>query len=204
MNAPAPKDNLPALALPLAGGFFAGMLEIGGSRFALVIAPKEGGRLHGPWNTSSKSVEGAASLHDGMANTVAMAAAGSAIAKEALAREIGGQTGWYIPALDELEVIYRNLKPTTDKNDCFMRSGINLSAMPPTEPYTPDYPPQTPVLAFQEGGEQAIERGWYWTSTQNAGDSDWAWLQGFGHGLQYDRHKSVEAPVLLVRRQLIG
>ncbi|BBB59911.1 hypothetical protein UNDKW_1638 [Undibacterium sp. KW1] len=45
--------------------------------------------------------------------------------------------------------------------------------------------------------------GWYWTSTQNAGGPDYAWMQGFGNGGQYDGHKSDEYRARAVRRLLI-
>jgi hypothetical protein len=45
-----------------------------------------------------------------------------------------------------------------------------------------------------------IPSKWYWSSTQDAGYSDWAWDQYFGYGGQSYNRKSYEAPVLLVRR----
>lgn len=45
--------------------------------------------------------------------------------------------------------------------------------------------------------------GWYWTSTQNAGDPSYAWLQTFNDGNQYDLHKSNEVRARAVRRLLI-
>jgi hypothetical protein len=41
---------------------------------------------------------------------------------------------------------------------------------------------------------------WYWTSTQHAGDSDYAWNQDFSHGGQDLIHKSCEARARAVRR----
>ncbi len=37
---------------------------------------------------------------------------------------------------------------------------------------------------FAEGGAEAFERDWYWTSTQRAGAPDFAWYQSFGLGDQ--------------------
>lgn len=206
MNAPAPRSiETPAIGSPFEGGFFAGQVAINGNVHAIILAPKAEGR-HAPtaWNQSTKTVTGALSYHDGWLNTVAMAEAGSEVAKWALARSIAGYADWYIPALDELEQVYRNLKPTTAKNWCYARAGINLNACPPTVPYTPDLPAQTTVEAFREGGAEALEAEWYWTSTQDAGVDSWAWLQDFGDGSQNDTRKDLECPVVLVRRVVIG
>ncbi len=92
-----------------------------------------------------------------------------------------------MPSQDELEICYRNLKPTQDKNYCYARSGINLSAIEPTRPYTPNFPLQTNAELFKDGGDQAFDAAWYWSSTQHAADSYYAWGQTFNHGYQdYD------------------
>lgn len=170
---------------PFDGGFFAGRFRIHGKVNALIVAPKADGE-HKPtlWIPEYKEVPGAQSYVDGLANTRAMAAAGSKLAQWALDLRIGGKNDWYLPSQDELEVIYRALKPTTEENDCYMRSGINLSAVPPTRPYIPGFPVQTLAEAFQSGGDQAFDDAWYWSSTQYASGSDYAWLQHFDDGLQ--------------------
>jgi len=205
MNAPETRIALPAIGEAFAGGFFAGLIESGGSRFAIIMSPAgEGRHRDTEWNGHSlETVEGALSYCDGRANTKAMAEAGSEVAKWALGRRIADREDWYIPALDELELVYRNLKPTAKENACYARAGINLHAVPPTLPYTRTEPGQTTAAAFQAGGEQAIEPGYYWSSTQDAGDSGWAWGQYFGNGDQGHVHKSNEYPALLVRRELI-
>jgi hypothetical protein len=113
-----------------------------------------------------------------------MAVAGSELAKAIRALRIGGLDDWCLPAQDVLEILHRNLKPGTDKNWCYMRSGINLSAVPPTMPYTPDSPVQTTVEAFKSGGTEAFDECWYWSSTQYAGSSSYAWAQRFDDGFQ--------------------
>jgi hypothetical protein len=45
-----------------------------------------------------------------------------------------------------------------------------------------------------------FEPNWYWTSTQHADASSYAWYQGFDDGTQYDTIKSYEARVRAVRR----
>lgn len=184
------EEILPIIGTSMGGGFYAGRIRIGEQVFALIVAPKaEGEHKVTPWNKSTKSVEGALSYFDGMANTKAMAEAGSKIAQWALDLRIGGHDDWYLPSHDELEVIYRNLKPTTEKNELWGCSGINSSAVPPTYPYTSDAPAQTLAEAFQAGGEQAFDEIGYWSSTQHAAFSDSAWRQDFDYSNQdYSRN----------------
>lgn len=188
MNA-SNKEILPIPGTAMAGGYYAGRIRLDdGTVYALIVAPKaDGEHKPAPWIGGYKDVPGALSYNDGLANTESMAAAGSKLARWARELRIDGQDDWYLPSQDELEVIYRNLKPTTQRNYCWARSGINLSAVDPTRPYTPDHPEQTPAAAFQEGGEQAFAAEWYWTSTRHIAATDCAWCQGFHDGNQsYD------------------
>jgi hypothetical protein len=202
MNAPAGIQTI--IGTAMGGGFYAGRIRVGDEVFALIVAPKaEGEHEDAAWNTSDKSIDGALSYFDGHANTIAMAEGGSELAKWALELRIGGNDDWYLPSQDELEILYRNLKPTDDKNWCYARSGINLSAAIPTHPYTPDFPVQTLAEVFQQGGSEAFEQEWYWSSTQHASHSDYAWTQDFSDGGQNLNHKSNELRARAVRRLVI-
>ena len=173
------------IGTPFAGGFYAGTIRIDGALHALIVAPKaEGQHEDTEWNSSRDNVTGALSYNDGLANTKAMSEAGSALAQWSLGLNIGGFSDWYLPSLDEQEIIYRSLKPTEEKNYCWARSGINLNAAEPAAPYTPDSPIQTTAEAFQAGGAEAFDPVWYWTSTQHAAGSSCAWVQYFGYGSQ--------------------
>jgi hypothetical protein len=186
---------------PFAGGFYAGRIRIDEKVYALIAAPKAEGEFNEKWNDSTKLVEDACSYFDGHANTLAMAAAGSELAKNALRLQAGGFSDWYIPSRDELEVCYRNLKPTNDTNYCYR--GDNPSSVPPGYPYTEAVPAQTTSDAFKDGGKEAFAEEWYWTSTQGAADSGYAWVQVFSGGGQYGYHKSNECRARAVRRFLI-
>ena len=186
---------------PYAGGFYAGRIRIDGQLFALIVAPKTEGEFNEAWNGNTKSVEDAASYFDGRANTLAMAAAGSELAKNALRLQIGGHNDWHIPSRDELEICYRNLKPTTETNHCYR--GDNPSSVPPGYIYTEHSPAQTQADVFKDGGAEAFDDDWYWTSTQGAADSDCAWMQDFAYGGQLTSHKSNECRARAVRRLLI-
>ncbi|WP_298624515.1 DUF1566 domain-containing protein, partial [uncultured Zoogloea sp.] len=166
----------PAIGEAFGGGFFAGLIRIGSATYGLIVAPKLAGEISGEWGPRD-TVEGARSFFDGVANTQAMAYAGSDVAALVRGLVIGGNTDWYIPSRDELEICYRNLKPTDESNYC--GSGDNPSAYLPSYAYTPDAPPQTTVEAFREEGAEAFDPSWYWSSTQYAGYASNAWLQNF-------------------------
>lgn len=196
MNAaPAPLADIDT------GGHYVARYRIDGVPYALILAPKAEGE-HEPivWNRSSKMIEGALSYCDGLANTRAMAEAGSKLAEWALAARIGGFDDWYIGAVDEMELCYRYLKPTTLKNSCWARSGINLSAEPPTWPYIPTAPAQTSIVSFRAGGVEAFAEEPYWTSTQHASFSHCAWRQDFYYGYQDYWYKYTKFRARLVRR----
>lgn len=179
-----------------AGGYFSGAIRINDSLFGVITAPKEGGQFSGIWLPRYESVPGAYSWFDSRANTVAMAHAGSPIAQQALAATINGHSDWAIPARDVLEVMYRAHKPTTDHNYVY-RSGDNPSSVPPGYPYASDFPAQCPDPLFQDGGPEAFDPTWYWSSTQSSPSN--AWGQNFDGGGQGNYSKSSEGVVRLVR-----
>jgi hypothetical protein len=173
------------IGAPHEGGYYAGRISVNGEQFAVIVAPKDGGEfVDVEWGDDDTDVKGALSLCDGHANTVAMAAADSDVAKKVLALQIGGFTDWYIPAQDELELCYRAFKPTTETNSLWNRSGINVSAIPPTYPYSTDAPAQTTNELFKAGGSETFDARAYWSSTQHTDDSGYAWLQHFLGGYQ--------------------
>lgn len=202
MNAIIPT-TLPAIGTPMPGGFFTGAVMLNGQRHAIITASKKLGELRGVWHQDYADVHGAKSCIDGMANTLAMAEAGSELAKQVLALEIEGLKDFFIPPQDVEELQYRAFKPTRNKNSQYGRSGINVSAVTPTYPYSPDFPAQTILQAFQEGGEEAFEPELYWSSTQHADYSDCAWYQGFSYGGQLSSYKSSQLLVRAVRSQPI-
>jgi len=205
MNAPAHPEILRAEVellvpgAPFAGGYFVSTINVNGQQRVLIVAPKDTGELRSAWNASDKSVDGTLSYCDGRANTQAMADAGSYLAQHVQGLLIEGFGDWYLPAQDELELIYRNLKPTADENSLWARSGMNVSAVPPTYAYTPDSPAQTVSEAFRAGCAQAFEEAWYWSSTQRAGDPGYAWMQHFDNGHQGYDHKSNQYRARAVR-----
>lgn len=94
-------SELPAIGQALADGIFAYRYWLNGSEYALIDLGAER-EFAGEWGEYDQDVEGATSYRDGASNTVAMAEAGSPIAKRAM--EIG--EGVFIPAALELQALY--------------------------------------------------------------------------------------------------
>jgi hypothetical protein len=183
---------------PMEGGFLAGYVNLPDGVYGIVVAPKAAGEIEGKWLPKRKDVPGARSCFDGRANTLAMAEAGSHIAQRILGLDIGGFTDWYLPSRDELEVIYRALKPMDRENDCSFRDGDNASSIPVGYPYTEASPAQTTAEAFRAGGAEAFEASWYWASTQSS--AGFAWHQYFASGYQDNAAKLTEFLARAVRR----
>lgn len=183
---------------PVEGGFFAGYISTPEGRFGIAVAPKATGELKGAWLKSEADVPGARSCYDCRSNTLALAEAGSDLAKQILALDINGCTDWALPSRDVLELLYRNLKPTTRLNWASFRDGDNPSSIPVGYPYTEESPAQTVAEAFRERGPEALQETWYWSSTQYS-DAN-AWFQYFYNGYQDYDLKSASVCARAVRR----
>lgn len=185
---------------PYAGGFYAGRINIENEQYAIIVAPKAAGEVEAAWHKEAAAAN-SLSFFDGLANTKAMAEAGSELAQRMLSMSIYGLNDWYLPSRDELEICYRNLKPTGNENYCWR--GDNPSSVPPGYAYSRDLPAQTVDTAFQAGGAEAFEPEWYLTSTQDAGYPSFAWMQYFVNGGQGYYLKSYEYRARAVRRCLV-
>ena len=184
---PSPQAGMPIVAptepgSPWGGGFYVGRLHIAGALHALIVAPKEGGELHGAWHSDSAIVAGARDCADGLTNTRNMAVCGSELADRALAARLGGFDDWHIPARDALEMLYRYLKPGVWVNECNFRDGDNPSSAPPGFPYTPLLPEQTNALPFRDGASEALAAAGYWSSTESSSSPSKAYFQDFDEG----------------------
>lgn len=183
----------------IAGGFATGTIIVDRRPFLLITAPAGEEKIVSIWNGKLKRVDGACSYFDGLANTRAMAEAGSELAQKVIALRIADFDDWYIPSRDELELQYRAFKPTKEKNWVY-RNGDNPSSDPPGYPYTDRFPAQSAIEAFRKGGAEAFEPEWHWSSTQFEGDADFAWFQSFDDGHQGNAHEGNECHVRPVRR----
>src|SRR5579859_5581181 len=124
MNAVAerPVVEIPtALGAPFAGGFYMGRVFVGLAAFAWVVAPKaEGEHAAAEWHDSEDDVAGAKSYFDGLANTDAMVAAGSELAKWARGLRIGDHDDWHLPSRQDLLLINGN---EADAGEAFQEAG---------------------------------------------------------------------------------
>ncbi|MBX9756304.1 MAG: DUF1566 domain-containing protein [Pseudomonadaceae bacterium] len=195
-----PAFTLPEIGQAYGGGYFSGVTVQDGKRYLVITAGLEH-ELKGKWGEYGVKIEGADSFTDGRANTEAMAATGSEVAQKVLALEIGGYSDWAIPARDQQELQYRNLKPTTEVNYCWGRDGDNPNSLPIGTLYTEESPAQTTVAVFQHGGAEAFADAWYWSSSQRSADN--AFTMDFVDGTQVTSGKNYELRVRPVRSELI-
>ena len=147
---------------------------------------------------SNTSTSGTSSVIDGPTNSANMNNATHPAAQFCEGLTIGGFSDWYMPAKNELEVCYYNLKPTTTSNNT--SSGTNTNAVPSRgSNYTSGTPAQTSATDFKSGGTEAFAAGYYWSSTGNS--ASYAWLQFFNSGGQYSYSpKTYSTRVRAVRR----
>ena len=177
----------PAIGAAFKGGFFAGQISTAGNGIAdynLVVGPVASAESTSKqWKIVNTATSGTSSVIDGPANSTFMNSSTFPAAFFCEGLTIGGYSDWYMPAKNELEVCYYNLKPTTASNNT--SSGTNTNAVPQRNSnYTSGNPAQTSAAAFQSpSGAERFASDFYWSSTRF--DSYTAWAQQFINGNQY-------------------
>lgn len=198
--------ELPAIGAEFYAGFFAGVIDTTkgnidaadayqtGARFALIVSPKSLQASPLAWRSVTSNVNEARTRWDGLAVTEHVATrSGSWPAFDhcnGLSFPDDGASQWYLPAMDELELLFRNLKAVTENNNLNTESelfppsaqanGVNPSSDPQGSAYTATDPDQTAVAAFQASGSQALEyaaTSRFWSATEANGSE--AWRQNF-------------------------
>ena len=166
------------------GGFLAGQISTAGNSIAdynLVVGPVASAQSAAlQWKITNTDTAGTNSVINGPTNSSNMNNVSHPAALFCEAVTAGSQTDWYMPAQNELEVCYFNLKPTTTVNNTNV--GTNANAVPArASNYTTGNPAQTSATDFQTGGAQAYTSGgMYWSSTQLS--AGYAWVQSFSDG----------------------
>ena len=191
----------PVIGSSYEGGYYAGKISTAGNGTAdyyLVVAPLSSGQNSSKqWKTANTTTSGTTSVIDGPTNSSNMNNASHPAAQFCEGLSIGGFSDWYMPAKNELEVCYYNLKPTTTSNNT--SSGTNTNAVPSRgSNYTAGTPAQTSVAAFQSAGAEAFAADYYWSSTEFSATG--AWIQLFGPGNQFTSNKGNNVYVRAVRR----
>jgi hypothetical protein len=94
---------------PAWGGFYMGTISASGASYYLFVAPNATGFTQAEWKDARTCTGGASSLNDGFANTYpALANFTHPAGNFAATRTISGFSDWYLPAINELQVIYDN------------------------------------------------------------------------------------------------
>jgi hypothetical protein len=175
-----------AIGSALGGGFFAGQIGVGGvATHNLVIGPIASAQSIKKYKNANTAATGADSVINGPQNTADLVADGNSTVYPAAHfcndLVIGGFSDWYMPAKNELEVCYFNLKPTTTSNNT--SSGINANAVPArASNYTSGNPAQTSATDFKDTGTEDFAANRYWSSTDTS--ASYALAQDFDDGLQ--------------------
>lgn len=205
-NAPIYTPVFPDIGAPYGGGFVGGKISTAGTGVAdyyLIVAPKATGEASSLQFNNSYVLTGANSVIAGPTNSATLAGLGATYQAATFCEglSIDGYTDWYLPAKNELEVLYYNLKPGTTANNT--SSGSNANAVSP-EPistnYTSGSPAQTVAgIGFRTGETNAFSTAtFYWTSTEV--DTSNAWAQYFDNGMQFSYGKNQSYNVRAVRR----
>jgi len=185
-NSTTPQAPPTVIGQAYGGGYYGGKINVSGTQYYLLIADKTVGEAYqktwGVYGTSTS----ANSVIDGPTNSATLAALGSAYEAATFCENlnIGGYTDWYLPAKDEIQVLYYFLKPGTDSNDtAFGSNAYAVSPQPVSTVYTAGSPAQTSATSFRTGAssqefEVSPGTGKYWTSTQYPGfTSQLVWCQ---------------------------
>jgi hypothetical protein len=115
------QSTLPPFGDLVEGGYFHGIYLLGASEiWGEVTCPRADGEITGKaWQDKRTDVVGATSDFDGLANTQAMAQAGSPLAEAALLCRAGGHDDWYVPARGGQLLQWANLRLLLPEADRF-------------------------------------------------------------------------------------
>ena len=207
---PSPLSAASNSATPIAigdafgGGFFAGQISTAGNSIAdynLVVGPVASAQIVPIQYKTSNTGGDPTSVINGPTNSSTMNSATYPAAQFCEGLTIGGFSDWYMPAQNELEVCYYNLKPliASGFGSNNTSSGINANAVPArASNYTSSTPAQTSAADYKNTGAEFFSNGFYWSSTQASTTNSWA--QYFAYGLVQSVGKIAYYRVRAIRR----
>lgn len=202
------------------------------SRYRIIVAPKATGEAANLAYKNDNTAAPAAciTLTEGRKATLAMVAAGTSTVYPAAHwcnnLNIAGKTDWYLPARDELELCWRNLKPGTHNNyditrgkansayanlgsytDTSESQGANANSWPVGSAYTLSIPAQVAAgKNFRTGETEAFAYGSiiFVTSSEGSATATWTqyWYAMYAGG-QVPNPKTTTYYVRAVRRSII-
>lgn len=115
------KSAGPALGALYEGGYYIGNVDISGTTYGILLAPKAFGQSSPDlyWKTTNTATTGTTSLVDGWTNTNNMDNLDHPAAQYTRGLSISGFSDWYLPAKDELNLawINRAFLPSGEMND---------------------------------------------------------------------------------------
>lgn len=207
------------------------------ARWKVIVAPRAGGENDSVMYKNANTAAPAAcwTLTSGKRATDAMIAAGTstiyplahwaASLRTMNGSGLSGYDDWYIPARDELELIWRNLKPVTNanyitqdrynapaytsnanKDDLTQQHGVNRNSDPAGAAYTASVPGQTAAAAFQSTGAEKMEFGSknYGSCSEATSTDEWQHFYASSTpGSQGSRNKTTLNAARAVRRSIL-
>ena len=149
------------------------------SQYRLILSDNTGGQTNSLTvkNANTALPDACKTLANGAASTAAMVAAGDSTVYPAAwfchNLTLGGYSDWYMPARDEIETAFRNLRPDSSVNfvgdrmnllpgalgdypDTALGVGINRNSVPPGAAYTTTDPARTTLTGFYTGGAYSL------------------------------------------------
>ena len=220
---------IPSIGENVYGGYYAGLIDttrVGsidsddeyqtGAKYLLIVAPQSLETTSTFYPTFTAGPSGLETRWDGLSATTVLKNASSDWAAATYCYDLSypsdAGSRWYLPAMDELVLVYRNLKPTTTSNlvdsisstfpGGFVANGNNISSDPSLSAHTSGNPGQTSVTVFKTGGSESMDSASpYWSVTKR--ESGTGFRVGFSSGFWQSSGYQNSGSVRPVRRVLL-